>query len=63
LRCSSAFEGSGRTSHRPPGGGIDRSVAVTPLSNNMGGLSTQGYGSFDRAGFTGQLSYYFKRPK
>ena len=38
-------------------------VAVTPMSNNTGGHVTQGYGSSDMAGYTSQLTYYFKRPK
>jgi hypothetical protein len=38
-------------------------VGVTPISSNTGGHTTQGYGSSDMAGFTSQLSYFFKRPK
>ena len=38
-------------------------VAVTPISNNLGGHTTQGYGSSDMAGYTSQLSYFFKRAK
>ena len=38
-------------------------VAVTPVSNNTGGHTTQGYGSSDMAGYTSQLSYFFKRPR
>ena len=38
-------------------------VTVTPVSNNTGGHVTQGYGSSDMAGYTSQLTYYFKRRK
>ena len=38
-------------------------VGVTPMSNNTGGHVTQGYGSSDMAGYTSQLTYYFKRAR
>jgi hypothetical protein len=38
-------------------------VDVVPVSNHLGGATTQGYGTRDMAGYTSQLTYYFKRPK
>jgi hypothetical protein len=38
-------------------------VSVTPMSNHLGGATTEGYGSRDMAGYTSQLTYYFKRAR
>lgn len=38
-------------------------VSVTPMSNHLGGATTQGYGTRDMAGYTSQLTFCFKRPK
>ena len=36
-------------------------VSITPISNNAGGPGNSGYN--DLAGFTGQIMYWFKRPR